>query len=233
MRTIGLIGGMSWESTLEYYRLLNREVQARCGGLHSARMLLYSVDFAEMAALMDRKAWDDIGHRLAAIAARLEEGGADFLVLATNTMHKVAEALQSAVGIPLLHIADVVAEAIRAQGLATVGLLGTRPTMEEEFYRGRLQRHGIEVLTPDAPRREEVHRIIFEELCRGEIRETSRVVYLETIRQLARDGAQGVVFGCTEIGLLVEAAAAPVPVFDSTPLHARAAVDQALSAAGG
>lgn len=230
MKTLGLIGGMSWESTLPYYRLINEEVRARLGGLHSARLVLYSVDFHEIEVLQREARWDEAGAQLAAAARALDAAGAELLVLCTNTMHKVADAIEAATARPLLHIADPTAEAIRAAGLQRVGLLGTRFTMEQGFYRGRLeQRHGIEVIVPEVAEREQVHRIIYDELCLGEVRDDSRAVYRKVIAALVARGAQAVILGCTEIGLLVDADDASVPLFDTTVLHARRAVDLALA----
>jgi len=230
MKTIGLLGGMSWESTVEYYRLINEEVKARLGGLHSARSLLLSVDFAEIEELQHTGQWEQAGQVLAAEAQRLEQGGADFIVLCTNTMHKVAGVIQAGISIPLLHIADPTAEAIRAQGFKRVGLLGTRFTMEHDFYAGRLtQKYGLEVLTPDAANREVVHRVIYDELCLGAIKPESKAQYLAIMGGLAARGAEGIIAGCTEIGLLVQAVDCPAPLFDTTRLHAQAAVDWALA----
>ena len=229
MRTIGLIGGMSWESTVPYYRQINEAVKARLGGLHSARLVLYSVDFGEIEALQHQGRWDEAGQILAQAARALQAAGAEFLVLCTNTMHKVADAIETAVSLPLLHIADPTAEAIRAAGFTRIGLLGTRFTMEQAFYRERLeQRHGIEVLVPPAADRDDVHRIIYEELCLGQVREPSRAIYREVIARLVERGAQAVVLGCTEISLLVGAADASVPLFDTTALHAQRAAALAL-----
>jgi len=228
MKTIGLIGGMSWESTLPYYRQLNELVKQRLGGLHSARIVLYSVDFHDVERLQHSGRWDEAGHLLAAAARSLEAAGADFLVLCTNTMHKVAPAIEAAVRIPLLHIADATAAEIRRTGLRRVGLLATRFTMEQDFYRRRLEDHGIGVIVPDAPDREVVHRVIYDELCLCSIRVDSRDRYREIIARLVGSGAEGIIFGCTEIGLLVSAADAPVPVFDTTAIHAANAVEFAL-----
>jgi len=230
MKTIGLIGGMSWESTLPYYRQINELVKQRLGGLHSARIVLYSVDFHDIERLQHSGRWDEAGHLLAAAARSLEAAGADFLVLCTNTMHKVAPAIEAAVRIPLLHIADATAAEIRRTGLRRVGLLATRFTMEQDFYRRRLEDHGIGVIVPDAPDREVVHRVIYDELCLGSIRVDSRDRYREIIARLVGSGAEGIIFGCTEIGLLVSAADAPVPVFDTTAIHAANAVEFALQA---
>jgi aspartate racemase len=229
LETIGMIGGMSWESTVPYYRLVNETVRERLGGLHSARIVLYSVDFAGIERLQHAGRWDEAGAALAAAALALQAAGADFLVLCTNTMHRVAAAIEAAVRIPLLHIADPTAAAIRRAGLRTVGLLGTRFTMEQDFYAGRLRdRHGLAVLVPDASDREQVHRIIYEELCMGRIQGASREAYQHIMAGLAARGAQGIVLGCTEISLLVGANDATLPLFDTTALHARAAAERAL-----
>ena len=228
MKTIGLIGGMSWESTALYYRAINRAVAARLGGLHSARLLLYSVDFAEIEELQRRGAWDEAGGRLAEVAAALERGGADFLVLCANTMHEVAGAVTEAVRIPLLHIADATADALLAAGVRRVGLLGTRFTMERAFYRQRLEARGLAVVVPSAADREIVHRVIYDELCRGEVRDVSRVAYREVIERLRADGAQGIALACTEIGMLIGPSDAAVPIFDPGEIHAQAATDYAL-----
>lgn len=228
MKTLGLIGGMSPESTVPYYRLINAAVGERLGGLHSARLLLYSVDFEEIHQLQLRGDWDAAGAMLADAARALQRGGAELLVLCTNTMHKVAAAIEAATPLPLLHIADATAAAIRAAGLSRIGLLGTRYTMEQDFYRARIASHGIEVLVPDAPQRDTIHRVIFEELCHGRIEATSRAAYVEVIRALVAQGAEGVILGCTEIGLLVGPGDSPVPVFDTTAIHAAAAAAAAL-----
>ena len=231
MKTIGLLGGMSWESSAEYYRIINEAVQARLRGLHSAQCLPYSFDFAQIEALQHGGRWDEATTRLIAAARQVERGGADFLVLCTNTMHKLADAVQAAITIPLLHIADPTATQIRAAGLTRVGLLGTAFTMEEPFYRGRLEaRYGLTVLVPDAHDRRLVHRIIYDELCQGITTMASRKQYVRVIRRLAEQGAEGVILGCTEIGLLIRPADSPLPVFDTTRLHAEAAVDYALRA---
>ncbi|THF70633.1 aspartate/glutamate racemase family protein [Deinococcus sp. Arct2-2] len=229
MKLIGILGGMSWTSSAEYYRLLNEEVARRLGGLHSARVLLHSVDFAEVAALQREGRWDEAGALLAEAARGLERAGAGALVLATNTMHKVAPQIEAAVNIPLLHIIDGTARAIRAAGLSRAGLLATAFTMEQDFYTGRLKdKFGLETLTPPAEDRAEVHRIIYDELCRNEIRETSRATYRRVMADLVARGAQGIILGCTEITLLVGADDTAVPVFDTTRLHVQAAVDWAL-----
>jgi len=233
MKIIGLLGGMSWESTLEYYRIINQEVKARRGGLHSARCLLYSVDFAEIEALQHLGQWSQAGALLAEAARRLELGGAEFLVLCTNTMHKVADDIQAGIGIPLLNIADATAEKIKADGISRVGLLGTRFTMEQDFYRGRLeQRHGLNVVVPEPEARDIVHRVIYDELCRGVIRDASRAAYRGIIAELVKKGAQGIIAGCTEIELLVRDEDSIVPLFPTTRIHAVAAVDRALQSTG-
>jgi aspartate racemase len=229
-RVIGMLGGMSWESTAEYYRLANELVRDRLGGLHSARLVLASVDFAEIEALQVAGDWDRAGDILAVEAARLQAAGAELLLLCTNTMHKVAARVQAAVTIPLLHLADTTAAAVRAAGLTTVGLLATGFTMEQDFYRDRLAGHGLDVLVPDAEDRAAVHRIIYDELCRGVIREESRRTYRQVIDRLVAAGAQGIILGCTEIELLIGPADSPVPVFPTTRLHFEAAVTAALTA---
>jgi len=229
MRTLGLIGGMSWESTAIYYELINRGVKARLGGHHSARLVLHSVDFAEIERMQRAGAWDEAGEMLAAAALSLERAGAEALVLCTNTMHRVAPAIERAVGAPLLHIVDPTARAIRAAGLKRVGLLATRFTMEEKFYAGRLEeRHGLEVLVPEADDRAFVHRVIYDELVHGRVVEASRAGYLRVIEKLAARGAHGVILGCTEIGMLVKPESVALPCLDTTTLHAEAAVDFAL-----
>jgi aspartate racemase len=231
MKTIGLLGGMSWESTLEYYRIINQTVKARLGGTHSAQCLLYSVDFAEIEALQHASEWDALTKAMLAAVQRLERGGADCLVICTNTMHRMADAIQEATSLPLLHIADATAAAVKRAGLDTVGLLGTRFTMQGDFYRGKLEReHGLQVLVPDEAGMEAVHRIIYDELILGIIRGESRQVYLDVISNLAEQGAQGIILGCTEIPLLVKQADAPIPIFDTTTIHAQAAVEWALQA---
>jgi aspartate racemase len=229
MKTIGLLGGMSWESTVPYYQILNREVGRRLGGLHSARVLLSSVDFQEIAALQHQNRRDELGQLLARESRVLERAGAHFLVLCTNTMHLVAPAIEAAVSIPLLHIADAAASRIREAGMCRVGLLGTRFTMEEPFYRARLEeRHGIRVLVPSPRDRQEVHRVIYEELVLGRVREESRAAFVTIVAELVREGAQGVILGCTEIGLLLRQEDTPVPLFDTAAIHAEEAVAVAL-----
>jgi len=223
-----MIGGMSWQSTAEYYRLVNQLVAERLGGLHSADVVVRSVDFADIQQLQRRGDWAEAGAVLATAAAELEDAGAELLVLCTNTMHKVADAIEAAVDIPLLHLIDVTARAVRDAGVAKVGLLGTAFTMEQDFYRERLSSHGIDVLVPDAEDRQLVHRVIFEELCRGILDDSSRSSYREVIGRLVGAGAAGVVLGCTEIELLVNASDSPVPVFPTTRIHAEAAVTAAL-----
>lgn len=230
MKTIGLIGGMSWESTATYYETINREVGRRLGGLHSAKIVSTSVDFHEVEALQRAGAWDEAGERLAGEARRLEDAGADFVVLCTNTMHRVAERIEREISIPLLHIADATAERVRAAGFTRVGLLGTRFTMEQDFYRGRLEgRHGLRVLVPSEALRDEVNRVIYEELCRGEIRDASRRAYLQAVAELRRAGARGVILGCTEIGLMLRPSDVDLPLFDTARIHAQEAADLAMS----
>ncbi|MGR4862447.1 aspartate/glutamate racemase family protein [Caulobacter sp. LARHSG274] len=228
---IGLIGGMSWESSAQYYRLINEGVRDRLGGVASARTLMWSFDFARIEALQHAGDWDALAGELAQAARVLERGGADLLVLCTNTMHRCTQAIEDAVAIPLLHIADPTAQAIRAAGLTKVGLLGTAFTMEQDFYRGRLeQRFGLEVLTPEADDRAAVHGIIYRELVAGQVLDASREVYRAVIERLVARGAQGIILGCTEIMLLIGPADSPVPIFDTTTLHAMAAVERALGA---
>ncbi|MEU4014151.1 aspartate/glutamate racemase family protein [Microbacterium sp. NPDC028030] len=230
MKAIGVLGGMSWESSLEWYRLANERVHAQLGGHHSARIVLDSLDFAEIEAMQARGDWDAAGGLLADRAAALQGMGAELLVLATNTMHLVADRIEAAVSIPFLHIADPAAAAIRASGLTTVGLLGTAFTMEQPFYADRLAAHGIRTIVPDAEDRAAVHRVIYDELVHGIISDDSRRRYVDVIERLVLRGAEGVVLGCTEIELLVSAEDAPVPVFPTTALHVEAAVALALSA---
>lgn len=232
MRLLGLIGGMSWESTATYYRLLNELARERLGGLHSARLLLWSVDFAEIAALQHWGDWEEAGMRLADVARRLEGAGAEALVLCTNTMHKLADTVQAAVGIPLLHIADATGAAIATSGCRQPALLATRFTMEQDFYARRLRiAYGLEPLIPDEPGRAMVHGIIYDELCRGVVRPESKARYLEEIERLRMAGADCVILGCTEIGMLIGQGDLDLPVFDTTALHARSAMDFALATA--
>ena len=226
---IGLIGGMSWESSAEYYRIINRAVRDRLGGLRSARCLMWSFDFGEIEALQHAGRWDEAAALLIDAAGRLERGGADFFLLCTNTMHRVADEVQAAVGIPLLHIADPTAESVLAAGVRTVGLLGTAFTMEQDFYRGRLQRRGLDVLVPDAADRALVHRVIYDELVQGRVEPASRDAYRAVIARLVERGAEAVILGCTEIMLLVGLEDSPVPLFDTTRIHAEAAVERALA----
>ncbi|XTZ13699.1 aspartate/glutamate racemase family protein [Micromonospora echinospora] len=228
MLTIGMLGGMSWESSAHYYRLVNELVRDRLGGLHSARCVLYSVDFADIERLQSAGEWEQAGRLLGQAAAAVQAAGADLLLLCTNTMHKVADQVQAAVSIPLLHLADATAEAVTAAGLHTVGLLGTAFTMEQDFYRDRLTRHGLRVIVPGPEDRAEVHRIIYDELCLGDVRETSRRTYQRVIERLVESGAQGVILGCTEIELLISPADRSVAVFPTSRLHVQAAVNAAL-----
>jgi len=228
---IGLIGGMSWESSAEYYRIINREVQKRLGGVHSARTLMFSVDFGEVEHLQHNGDWDRLTEQMKDAAIRLERGGADLVLICTNTMHRMADAVAEAIHIPLLHIADPTAEKVRAAGFDTVGLLGTAFTMEQEFYKGRLKsKFGLNVLAPDPNDRRIVHDIIYRELVAGETRPDSRVAYRQIIARLVAQGAQAIVLGCTEIMLLVRQEDSDVPLFDTTTIHAIAAVDRALEA---
>jgi len=232
-RVIGMIGGMSWESTAQYYRLANELVRERLGGLHSARIVLASVDFADIEALQVAGQWEQAEQLLADAATGLEAAGAELLLICTNTMHKVADQVQAAVNIPLLHLGDATAAAVTRAGLETVGLLGTAFTMEQDFYRNRLTSHGLRVLIPPPGDRTEVHRIIYDELCLGVIREESRQTYRKVITGLVQAGAEGVILGCTEIELLITDTDSPVPVFATTRLHVEAAVDTSLAARDG
>ncbi|MBB3799597.1 MULTISPECIES: aspartate/glutamate racemase family protein [Xanthomonas] len=222
-KTIGLIGGMSWESTLPYYRIINQRVRLACGGLHSARLLLYSVNFHEIERLQHAGDWDGAGQAMAAAARALHAGGADLLVLCTNTMHCVADAITSATPLPLLHIADATADALIAAGVTRVGLLGTRFTMEQPFYRERLAARGLQVLVPPTEARAQLHRVIYDELCQGIIRPESRGYFRQVMADLGQEGAQAIILGCTEISLLVDSSDAQLPLFDTTALHAEAA----------
>lgn len=230
MKTIGLIGGMSWESSIAYYRVINEATRERRGGFHSAKSILYSVDFAEINSLQNQGKWNEIANILIAAAKNLERFGADFIVICTNTMHKLADTVQSRIEIPLLHIADPTAEKIKARGIARVLLLGTRFTMEEPFYRERLIRnHGIAVMTPSPKEREIVNGVIYNELCLGTFKPASKKAYVDIISRMVEEGAEGVILGCTEIGLLIGQNDSPVPVFDTAEIHATAAVEFALS----
>ncbi len=228
MKTIGMIGGMSWESSVEYYRMVNERVHEKLGGLHSAKSVMVSVDFAEVEELQRSGQWQEATRQMIAAACQVERGGADFLIICTNTMHKMADEVQAAIRIPLLHIADATAERVTARGLHKIGLLGTRFTMEEDFYKGRLAARGLEVLIPGEAEREIVHQVIYDELCLGQIKSASRSSYQAIMAGMIRDGAQGIILGCTEIGLLVKPEDAPVPLFDTTQIHAEAAVEYAL-----
>jgi aspartate racemase len=230
MKTIGLIGGMSWESSAEYYRMINEAVKRRLGGFHSAQCLMFSVDFADIEELQRTDRWEDAGNRLADAARRLERGGAELLVLCTNTMHRVADDVAAATEIPFLHIADPTADEIKARGITSVGLLATRYTMEQDFYRGRLsERHGLEVLVPDEPGKTLVHDVIYKELVLGRVEERSRAAYRKVMTHLVERGAEAIILGCTEIELLVREDDARVPLFDTTRIHARRAVELALA----
>jgi aspartate racemase len=231
MKTIGLIGGMSWESTATYYQIINELVRERLGGLHSAKICLCSLDFAEIAAQQSQDGWDAMVDTLGNAAVHLEAAGADCVLICTNTMHKLADAVQARVAIPLLHIVDAAADRAKAEGLTCVGLLGTRFTMEDGFYADRLRNtHGIEVIIPDEADRAVVHSVIYDELCRGKRTAESRAEYARIMQHLVERGAQGIVLGCTEIGLLVDQADVAVPILDTTALHAQAAVGFALQA---
>jgi len=230
VKTIGLLGGMSWESTVSYYQIINRAVGERLGGLHSAKILLHSVDFAEIERLQHADRWAEAGSLLAEAAMALEGAGADFLLICTNTMHRVAPAIEARVRVPLLHIADPTAEAIKAAGISTVGLLGTRFTMEQDFYRGRLQRKfGLTVHVPEPASRELIHQVIYQELCRGVISEPSRASLQRVVAGLVGMGAEAVILGCTEIGILLRDEDVSIPLFDTTLLHAEAAASFALA----
>ncbi len=229
MKTIGLIGGMSWESSLEYYRIINETTKAKLGGLHSAKCILYSVDFAEIEALQHQGKWEEAAQLMVAAGQSPERAGADFIVLCTNTMHKLADQIQANTHIPFLHIADATAQKIQAAGLRKIGLLGTRFTMEHDFYKGRLiDQHGLNIITPDNEDREMVHRVIYDELCLGIVKQESREQYVETMEKLVQAGAEGIILGCTEIELLVHDGDSQVPLFPTTRLHAIAAVEYAL-----
>jgi aspartate racemase len=229
MKTIGLLGGMSWESTQSYYRAINEAVREQLGGLHSAKIVLYSVDFAEIEALQVRGDWDKAGQLLASAASAVERAGADFLVICTNTMHKVVPAIAAGISMPILHIADATADELIAQGVKQVGLLGTRFTMEQAFYKDRLIARGIAVVVPDQADRDRVNRVIYEELCLGVIKADSRARYLDIIHRLQLQGAEAVILGCTEIALLVQQSDTPVALFDTTAIHAQQAVRLALA----
>ena len=229
VKVLGLLGGMSWESTDYYYQQLNRGVRERLGGLHSAHCVTYSVDFSEIEQLQAAGAWAEAGTLLGRCAQRLEAAGAESLVLCTNTMHRVIDTIEAAISIPVLHIADGTADALQRDGVRTVALLGTRYTMEQDFYRSRLTDRGLQVLVPDAADRETVHTVIYDELCQGKIVGSSRDAYIHVVERLAESGAEAVILGCTEIGLLLDEACCPLPVYDTTLLHVRAALDWSLA----
>ena len=229
MKTIGLIGGMSWESSVEYYRIINEATRDALGGLHSAKSIMYSVEFAEIEALQHAGRWGEAARILIAAAQSLEKAGADFVLICTNTMHKLYDDVQGRIRIPMLHIADATAETIKAGGIGKVGLLGTRFTMEEDFYKGRLiEKYDLEVVVPKSGEMDQVHRIIYDELCAGVIEPASKLIYADVITGLVAAGAQGIILGCTEIGLLVKQGDSSVPLFDTTEIHAKAAVRYAL-----
>lgn len=230
MKTIGLIGGMSWESTVFYYQQINRGVRERLGGLHSAKILMYSVDFAPIEQLQHAGDWAATADILANAAKSLEAGGADFFLICTNTMHKVADAVTEAVSIPLLHIADATAQVLQQDGIKRVGLLGTGFTMEQDFYKGHIsENYGIEVVVPEADDIKRVHDIIYQELCLGEIRDDSRIIYLEVIERLRQQGCEAIILGCTEIGMLVKQTDTDIKLYDTTEIHAQSAVNKALA----
>ena len=228
-RTLGIIGGMSWESTESYYRLINEGIKAKLGNLHSADLLIHSVDFAPIGELQAQGAWDEMGAILANSGKRLQASGAQGLLIATNTMHKVVDDVQAVTNLPIIHIADATAKAIQAQGLTKIALLGTQFTMTQDFYKQRLIDVGLQVLIPENDARAEVHRIIYDELCQGQFLDSSRQYYSQVIKDLADKGAEGVILGCTEIGLLIQQEDSPIAVFDTTAIHAAAAVEFLLS----
>jgi aspartate racemase len=230
MKTMGLIGGMSWESSIEYYRLINETVRDRLGGLHSSKSVMYSVDFAEIEALQHQNRWEEATQLMIEAAQNVQNGGADFVIICTNTMHKMADDVQKNIDIPLLHIADATAQVIKSQGLTKIALLGTRYTMEEQFYKGRLEsEHDLTVLIPDEADREIIHRVIYDELCLGAVKTSSKAKYQVIMEKLIQAGAQGIILGCTEISLLISESDSPVPTFDTTLIHAVSAVEYALS----
>ena len=228
MKTIGLIGGMSWESTVTYYQMINEGIKDSLGGLHSAKVLLYSVDFFEIEALMSRGAWDEAAELLGDVAQRLEAAGADMILICTNTLHKVAPQVQSRIRVPLVHIAEAAAEELLSKGITRVGLLGTKYTMMQEFYREKLTERGIDVLIPEGEEIDLVNRVIFDELCLGVVKEDSKAAYLKVIANLQARGAQGVLLGCTELGLIVSQEDVSLPLFDTTVIHAKKAIELAL-----
>lgn len=230
MKTIGLLGGMSWESTELYYRLINEQIKKQLGGLHSAKIAMVSVDFHEIEVLQSQGKWDEAGDALAKSALQVEQAGADFLLICTNTMHKVAPQIQAAINIPLIHLADATAERIVAKSIKNIGLLGTNFTMEQDFYKGRLRdQHGLNVIVPDEADRQIIHKIIYEELCLGEIKESSRDKYLSIMNKMSDNGAEAIIEGCTEITLLVQQQHTDILLFDTTAIHAEAAAILALS----
>ncbi|HEX7064358.1 MAG TPA: aspartate/glutamate racemase family protein [Bacillales bacterium] len=229
MKTIGLIGGMSWESSAEYYRLINEEVKNRLGGLHSAKCFLYSVDFEEIERYQADGNWEKAGEVLGDAALSLEKGGADFVVICTNTMHKVVDAVEKEISIPILHIADATADQIKKDGIRSVGLLGTKYTMEQDFYKSRMESNGIKVIIPSNDDRKLVNQVIYEELCLGKVLQTSKDEYKRIMEGLIEGGAEGIILGCTEIGLLVKHEDIEVPLFDTTAIHAIEAVDRSLN----
>lgn len=230
MKTIGMIGGMSWESSAEYYRIANQAAKERLGGLHSAKILMHSLDFAEIEEMQVAGRWDELAAILAASVLRLETGGADFAMICTNTMHRDFEIIAAATRLPMLHIADATGTALKNAGIRKTGLLGTKFTMEQDFYKERIRRNfGIETVIPGNAAREKVHRIIYDELCKGIILDESREEFKVAIHEMVNEGAEGVILGCTEIPLLIKSADSPVPVFDTTSIHARAAVEMALA----
>ncbi|MCA0151111.1 aspartate/glutamate racemase family protein [Rossellomorea vietnamensis] len=228
MKTIGLIGGMSWESSLKYYKVINEEVKEKLGGLHSAKCLLYSVDFEEIERYQAEGDWENAGRVLGEVASSLEKAGADFIVICTNTMHKVIDHVEARINISVLHIADATAKEIQGAGMNTVGLLGTSYTMEQDFYKSRIQSNGINVLVPDQEERNTINKVIFEELCLGKMEQSSKEYYKSVIHKLVDRGAEGIILGCTEIGLLVKPEDSEVPLFDTTVIHAIEAVNTAL-----
>ncbi|MBM7603933.1 aspartate racemase [Metabacillus crassostreae] len=228
MKTIGLIGGMSWESSVEYYRLINEMVKEKLGGLHSAKCLLYSVDFDEIERYQAEGDWESAGKALGEVASSLEKAGAEFIVICTNTMHKVIDNIEARINIPVLHIADATANQIQSSNIKTVGLLGTKYTMEQDFYKSRIKSNGINVLVPDKEERNNVNKVIYEELCLGQIKQSSKDFYKSVIQHLVAEGAEGIILGCTEIGFLVKPEDSEVPLFDTTVIHASEAVNTAL-----
>ncbi len=229
MKTIGLLGGMSWESSLEYYRIINEKVKNELGGLHSSKSILYSVDFEEIEVLQHQNKWEELTVIMINAAKSLEKAGADMVLICTNTMHKMADDVQKNISIPLVHIADATAQSIQQQGLKKIGLLGTKFTMEQDFYKGKLlEKYGIDVVIPNDTDREIVHKVIYNELCLGEIKDSSKKEYIRIIENLVRDGAEGIILGCTEIPLLVKQTDVSVPVFDTTTIHAENAVMKAI-----